>query len=347
MLGLSKSNRADSIRREALQRIEGRRLGRGDRGRGADRPSDIPAKGWKDILWRVWQQQGEDNISIIAGGVAYYALLALFPAIAALVSLFGLIADPTTIEAQIANLEDLMPAEALQILSDQARSVASAPSNGLGWGLIIGLLLTLWSASRGTNSLITALNIAYGESEKRNFFYLILLSYGLTVAALLFVILTLALIVAVPAAINLLGLNETPIAIAAGFARWPILAIAVMFALGVLYRVAPSRRDAKWRWVSWGAVAATALWLLGSAGFSLYVSNFGSYNETYGSVGAVVILLLWFNVSAYVILLGAELNAEVEHQTARDTTVSENDGAERPMGERGARMADSVGSAQD
>lgn len=347
MLGLSKRNRADAIRREALDRIEARRLGSGSRGRNATRPSEIPARGWKDILLRVWQQQGEDNISIIAGGVAYYALLALFPAIAALVSLFGLIADPATIEAQIANLDGLMPPDALKILSDQARSVASAPSEGLGLGVIFGLLLTLWSASRGTNSLITALNIAYGEKERRNFFVLIALSYGLTLAALLFVITTLALIVAVPAAINLFGLNGTPVAIAAGFVRWPILAIAVMFALGVLYRIAPCRRGAKWRWVSWGAVVATGLWLLGSAGFSLYVSNFGSYNETYGSVGAVVVLLLWFNVSAYVILLGAELNAEIEHQTARDTTVSDDGVTERPQGERGAVMADSVGAAQD
>ncbi|BAI76034.1 ribonuclease BN (plasmid) [Azospirillum sp. B510] len=312
------------------------------RGRGADSPSEIPKKGWKDILLRVWDEQSGDNVSMLAAGVSYYALLAIFPAVAALVSIFGLVADPAMIETQLSQLRGLLPPEALTIVSDQARKVATAPSQGLGFGLIFGLLLTLWSASRGTNSLVTALNIAYGEKETRGFLMLAALSMGLTVAGLLFVIVAMALIIAVPAAIAIVGLQDTPAGWIANLARWPILAAAIMLALAVFYRYAPDRREPRWRWVTWGSAMATMVWLLGSLGFSVYVSNFGSYNETYGSVGAVVILLLWFNLTSYVVLLGAELNAEIEHQTARDTTTRDGRPA-RPMGRRDAYVADTVG----
>ncbi|GLR82862.1 YihY/virulence factor BrkB family protein (plasmid) [Azospirillum oryzae] len=317
--------------------------GSGDgRGRSADSPSDIPKKGWKDILLRVWDEQSKDNVSMLAAGVAYYALLAIFPAVAALVSIYGLVADPAMIENQLNQLGSLLPPEALSIVSDQARKVATTPSQGLGFGLIFGLLLTLWSASRGTNSMVSALNIAYGEKETRGFIKLAMLSMGLTVAGLLFVILAMAMIVAVPAAINIIGLKDTPIGWIASLARWPILAVTIVLALAVFYRYAPDRREPQWRWVSWGSAVATVVWLLGSLGFSIYVSNFGSYNETYGSVGAVVILLLWFNLTSYVVLMGAELNAEIEHQTARDTTARDGRSA-RPMGRRDAYVADTVG----
>ncbi|WP_109076493.1 MULTISPECIES: YihY/virulence factor BrkB family protein [unclassified Azospirillum] len=340
MLGLSRRHYY-----EHRNRTGGRAAndGSGDgRGRSADSPSDIPKKGWKDILLRVWDEQSKDNVSMLAAGVAYYALLAIFPAVAALVSIYGLVADPSMIETQLNQLGSLLPPDALSIVSDQARKVATAPSQGLGFGLIFGLLLTLWSASRGTNSMVTALNIAYGEKETRGFLKLAMLSMGLTVAGLLFVILAIAMIVAVPAAITIIGLQNTPIGWIASLARWPILAVTIMLALAVFYRYAPDRREPRWRWVTWGSAVATVVWLLGSLGFSVYVSNFGSYNETYGSVGAVVILLLWFNLTSYVVLMGAELNAEIEHQTARDTT--DRDGrASRPMGRRDAYVADTVG----
>ncbi len=312
------------------------------RGRHADTPSAIPKAGWKDVLWRVWDELGKDNISMVAAGVAYYALLAIFPAVAAAVSIYGLVADPAGIEQQTGQLAGLLPPDALRIIHDQAQSVASAPPQGLGIAALFGLLLTLWSASRGTNSLITALNIAYGEEERRGFVKLAFLSLALTVAGLVFMIMTLALVVAVPAAISLLGLRGTPVDWIASLARWPILTVAVLIALAALYRYAPDRREPKWRWVTWGSALATALWLLGSAAFSIYVSNFGTYNETYGSVGAVVVLLLWFNLTSYVILLGAELNAEIEHQTARDTTREDGRG-EKPLGQRDAYVADTVG----
>ncbi len=312
------------------------------RGRRAEKPSDIPARGWKDILWRTWEEQGRDNMSIVAAGVAYYALFAIFPSIAALVSIYGLAFDPAGVDQQVQQLSGLLPQEALTVLADQAHAVASAPRQGLGFGVAFGFLLTLWSASRGVSSLLTALNIAYGEEEKRSFIKLALISLGLTIAGLLFLILTLALIVAVPAAINLLGLQDTPIAWIASLARWPILAGAIMIVLAVLYRYGPDRREPKWRWVTWGSAIATVVWILASVGFSIYVSNFGSYNQTYGSVGAGVVLLLWFNLTSYVILMGAELNAEIEHQTARDTTEQKGRG-EKPLGERDAYVADTVG----
>ena len=351
MLGLSRRHYYEH--RNRLNRLHGAQHGGGhgandrandgdSRGRSADSPSEIPKKGWKDILLRVWDEQSKDNVSMLAAGVAYYALLAIFPAIAALVSIYGLVADPSTIESQLNQLGSLLPPDALSIVSDQARKVATAPSQGLGFGLIFGLLLTLWSASRGTNSLVSALNIAYGEKETRGFLMLAALSMGLTVAGLLFVILAMALIVAVPAAIAIIGLQDTPIGWIASLARWPILAATIMLALAVFYRYAPDRREPQWRWVTWGSGMATVVWLLGSLGFSVYVSNFGSYNETYGSVGAVVVLLLWFNLTSYVVLLGAELNAEIEHQTARDTTDRDGRPA-RPLGQRNAYVADTVG----
>jgi membrane protein len=308
------------------------------RGRTADKPEDIPAKGWKDILWRVWEEQSEDNISMIAAGVAYYAILALFPAIGAAVSMYGLVADAGAIERQFDTLSGFLPGEALNVLKQQANMVASQPSGGLSIGVVVGLLFTLWSASRGVNALIGALNIAYEEREKRGFFRLAMLSVVMTLGGILFLIVTLAVVVVVPTILNLVPLGPVW-EWAASLARWPILAVAILGALAVLYRYAPSRNEPKWRWVTWGSVAAGAIWLLGSIGFSIYVSNFGNYNEAYGSVGAVVILLLWLNLTAYAILLGAELNAEMEHQTAKDTT----DAPDKPMGERGARMADTLG----
>lgn len=350
MLGLSRRHycahrdRADRHPEDRQATADGRGGGHRDgRGRTAETPSDIPARGWKDILLRVWDEQGKDNVSMLSAGVAYYALLAIFPAVAALVSIYGLVADPAMIETQLSQMRGLLPPEALSIVSDQARKVATAPSQGLGFGLIFGLLLTLWSASRGTNSLVSALNIAYGETERRGFLKLAALSMGLTVAGLLFVLVAMVMIVAVPAAIAIVGLKDTPIGWAASLIRWPILALAIVLALAVLYRYAPDRREPQWRWVSWGSATATTVWLLGSLGFSVYVSNFGSYNETYGSVGAVVVLLLWFNLTSYVVLLGAELNAEIEHQTTRDTTKRRDGQPGRPMGRRDAYVADTVG----
>lgn len=309
----------------------------GRRGRAAERPGDIPPRGWLEVLRRVWYEQSQDNISMIAGGVAYSGLFAIFPALAALVSIFGLVANPQTIEAQFGLLQGVLPQEATTLLQGQLTKVASTAGGTLSFGVAGGLLLTLWSASSGVKALMNALNIAYEEPEKRSFVRLSLQALVLTLGAILFVIFAFALVVALPVALGFIGLGSVA-ETAVSLLRWPLLAASIMLGLAVLYRWGPSRRLAKWRWVSPGAMAATALWLLASIAFSVYVSNFSSYNETYGSVGAVIILLLWFYISSYAVLLGAELNAELERQTARDTTIGDS----RPLGRRAAYVADTV-----
>jgi membrane protein len=308
------------------------------RGRGADTPRQIPAAGWRDVLWRVKDEMAKDNLSLVAAGVAFYALLAIFPAIAATVSIYGLVVDPQTVSDQLAATSEVLPAETRGLIGEQLTRVTSSASSALSLGAIISLLLALWSANKGTQSLISALNIVYDEPEKRGFIRLTLISLGMTLGIILFLIVGLAAIAAMPALFGNLGLPET-VRRLASWLRWPILGLIFVIGLAVLYRFAPSRNEPRWRWVSWGAVVATVLWLIGSALFSWYVSNFGSYNETYGSIGAVAVLMMWFWLSALIVLLGAELNAEMEHQTGRDTTR----GAEEPMGERGAYVAGTVG----
>lgn len=307
-------------------------------GQMATRPGQIPAKGWRDIFIRVRDGLTENNVSIIAAGVAFYGLLGIFPALAALISIYGLMANPADVQQQISSLSSLLPNEAHSLLNRQLTDIASGSATALGAGALIGLLVTLWSASQGIKSLMTALNIVYHEQENRSFIKFTAVALLLTIGALMFAILALGLIVALPALLGNLGLQEET-QIWVSWLRWPLLILCVMVSLAVIYRYGPSRRNPRWQWVSWGAAIATLLWIVGSGLFSLYVSHFGSYNETYGSVGAVVILLMWFYVSAFVVLLGAELNAEMEHQTSKDSTV----GRSKPIGKRGAYMADTVG----
>ena len=310
-------------------------------GRNAAKPQEIPKRGWWQVLKRVWDELGADNISHIAAGVGFYSLLAIFPAFAALVALYGLVADPATVEQQAQALANFLPQEALKLLTDFLHNLVSAEKQTLGVGLLISIGLALWSARVGTGALMTSLNMAYGETEKRNFISFNLVALALTGALVVFGILAIVTVAVIPVVLKFLPLPEAWIE-AISAVRWPVLGLMVMVMLSVIYRFAPSREKPRWQWVTPGAIAATVLWVVGSALFSLYVGRFGSYNETYGSLGAVIVLLLWFWLSAYVILLGAELNAELEHQTARDTTT----GPEQPMGTRGARMADTVaGSA--
>jgi membrane protein len=309
-----------------------------ERGRQARRPRDIPRPGWRDIALRVKEETIRDNLSIIAAGVAFYAMLAIFPALAALVSIYGLVADPAQVSQHMASIGQMLPEQAYQILDQQLSSVAGSAGGALTIGAIGGLLLALWSAARGMKAMLLALDITYDEEEKRGFIRFNALALLLTLGAVLFIILALALIAILPALLGGLGLPETVQTLLV-WLRWPLLGLLVILGVAVLYRFGPDRDQPRWRWVSLGAVLATVLWLVVSALFSWYVSNFGSYQETYGAMGAVVILLMWFYITAYAILLGAEINAEMEHQTEADTTR----GAERPMGERDAHMADSRG----
>ena len=317
---------------------KGKYSGRDDHGRGADRPSRIPRPGWKDVLIRVKDEQKKDNLSIVAAGVAFYALLAIFPALIAMVSIYGLVADPATVQRQLEEVGHLLPPEAFQVIEQQLVNIVAQSGGALGIGVLGGILFAVWSASKGMTAMITALNITYDEEEKRGSIKLIGTALLMTLGAIFFFLLSLFIIVAVPAFLSTVGLPGALEPLVA-FLRWPLLAGCVILALALLYRFAPSRSRPQWRWVSWGSVLAAVLWIVFSGIFSIYVSRFGNFNETYGSIGAVIILLLWFFLTAYIFLIGAEFNAELEHQTARDTTHDPH----RPMGRRGARMADTLG----
>jgi membrane protein len=307
------------------------------RGRSADRPQQIPARGWIDILKRSWREMSEDNISIIAAGVAFYALLAIFPALGAALSIYGFFADPADVSEQLASMGGMLPGDAQSLLQGQLSELTSQPKAALSFGALFGVLLALWSASAGVKTLMTALNIAYEEEEKRGLIRYHAAALAMTLGAIVSALVAIALVAVLPPLIEALPLPDW-LHWALSLVRWPILAVLVMIGLAVLFRYGPSRNKARWNWVSAGAIAATVLWIVGSLLFSWYAANFANYNETYGSVGAIVALLMWFYLTAYVVLLGAELNAEMERQTRRDTTR----GPREPMGERGARMADTV-----
>lgn len=308
------------------------------RGRKARSPREVPGAGWRDILLRVKRRISHDRLSIVAAGVAFYALMAVFPALVALVALYGLAFDPQQVSEQMAALGGMLPRQASDILLGQLHDLVRTDSTALGIGAIVGVLVALWSASAGIRTAMQALNVAYNEEEKRGFIRFYATALLLTLVALVGVGLVIAIIVALPIAMKFIGFGSLAENLVL-FVRWPIVALAVLLGLAILYRYGPSREAPRWEWVSHGALLATVLWLIGSILFSLYVSHFGSYNKTYGSAGAVVILLTWFLLSAYVVLIGAEINAESERQTREDTTT----GPEQPLGKREAYAADTVG----
>lgn len=312
------------------------------RGRTAARPSDIPAPGWKDILLRTYKSMSEDRLFALAAGVTYYVLLALFPGMAALVSIYGMIADPADIGHRLDALSGTIPQSAIDLMRGQLQHLASQNEQALGLAFIGGVLGSLWGANAAVKALFDALNVVYGEREKRNFLKLNALSLFFTACFVLFLVLAMTGIVAVPAVLDLLHLGSMSELII-NLLRWPALLLLVILGLALVYRYGPSRADARWRWVSWGSAAAAFLWLGVSMLFSWYAGNFGSYDKTYGSLGAVAAFMVWTWLSMTVVLTGGELNAEIEHQTARDSTT----GRPKPMGARGARMADTLGAAQD
>jgi len=312
-----------------------------DRGRLAQKPSEIPAKGWKDIFWRVYDRFSRDRMLLVAAGVTFYALLAFFPAIAALVSLYGLFADPSTVSKHLEALSGILPGGAMDLIGDQVKRITAKGRSTLGLAFFSGLAVSLWSANAGMKAMFDALNIAYEEDEKRSFVALTLQSLGFTLGALVFIPVTLGAVVALPVVLKILPFGNI-VEWLLSILRWPILYGIAVVCLACLYRYGPSREKAQWRWLTWGSAFAATIWLVGSILFSWYVANFGTYNETYGSLGAAVGFMTWVWLSTTVVLVGAEINAEMEHQTARDTTVR----PEKPMGARGARMADTVGEAK-
>lgn len=274
-------------------------------------PAKIPFSGWKTVSIGVKEQIASDNVAIVSAGVAFYAFLAIFPAIMALISIYGLAIDPQQIQAQLAQLSSMMPEQAFDILQGRVDNLMETSETSLGWGTAIGVLFSLWSANKGTKSLFTGVDIAYNTANARGFFKQNALSLLFTLGAIVLVILSLALIVAFPALVNTFGLPGSLDTII-GWTRWLVLAIIVIFFLSLVYKYAPTKSQPGIRWVLPGATLATVLWLIASWGFSFYVSNFGNYGEMYGSISAVVVLLLWLFLTSFIILLGAEFNSETE-----------------------------------
>ena len=314
-----------------------------DRGRGrhARTPSDIPARGWKDILLRVYENISEHRILALAAGVTFYSLLAIFPAIAALVAIYGLFADPATLGDRLATLADVLPGGALDVIQDQLTRVASQHGSTLGVTFIVSLAISLWSANAAMKSIFDTLNIVYGEKEKRSLITLNAVSLSFTIAGIVFVLLAFAAMVVLPPALKYLGMSDfADLLVRVG--RWPALFVIVSIALAFIYRYGPSRDRPQWRWTTWGSAFATFGWLVASILFAWYAQNFGNFNKTYGSLGAVIGFMTWIWISAIVILIGGELDAEMEHQTASDTTT----GRPKPIGARHAQMADTLGPAK-
>lgn len=287
----------------------------GPDGIGADDPTDIPAAGWKAIALRTKEQVKSDAVSVLAGGVAFYSVLAIFPAMIATLSIYGLVSDPADVARQIDELSAGLPDEVRRLLVAQLEAVASTSGSSLTAGLVVSVLAALWAASKGMKALIEAINVAYDEDETRGFVELRVLAYGFTVGGVLLVVTTVFAITALPA----LGDHLGPVGrVTASIVRWPILAAVMLLGLAVIYRFAPARENAPWQWVTPGSLTAGLLWIVGSVLFAVYVNNFGSYNDTYGSIGAVVVLMLWLYLTAFVVLLGAELNGEAERQTSAE-----------------------------
>lgn len=306
------------------------------RGKTADAPTRIPPQGWKEIALRVYQQMTEDRLLAVAAGVTFYALLALFPAIVALVSLYGLTADLATLDGHLDAFAGVVPASSLGFVREQVARIVTKSDGALGFAFAFGLVVALWSANAGMKAMFDALNVVYDEREKRSFVMLNLLSLLFTAGALVFVLLAFNAVVVLPIVLSYVGLGGVEPLLSLG--RWPALLLVVILGLSALYRFGPSRSPAKWRWITPGSLLAAALWIAGSLAFSWYAENIATYNETYGSLGAAIGFMTWIWMSAIVVLLGGELNAEIEHQTAVDSTT----GRPRPLGARGAQMADTV-----
>jgi membrane protein len=322
----------------AVQALRAKQSGRG---RKAETPSQISWRGWKDIGLRTYWEIQSDRLLALAAGVAFYSLIALFPAVAAAVSIYALFAAAGTISKHLSLAADIVPAATIDMLREEIVRVAATSEGKLTLGFLFGLGLALWSANAGMKAIFDALNIIYDEQEKRSLVRLNLVSLFFTLCAIGVALLAIGAVAVFPlllAAFDLSSIDQPVI----GYLRWPVMFGLAIFGLAMLYRYGPSRRLAKWRWVSVGSVLAAVTWLGVSSLLSWYLGNVANYNATYGALGAVVGLMIWMWLSIVVVLVGAELNSEIEHQTARDSTV----GVDKPLGVRGAVMADTVGVAE-
>ncbi|HEX6858934.1 MAG TPA: YihY/virulence factor BrkB family protein [Caulobacteraceae bacterium] len=307
------------------------------RGRAATSPLEIPPLGWKDILWRTWRETMRDKLPIVAAGITFYVLLAIFPALGAFVSLYGLFSDVSTVQHQLQDLAPVVPASVLQIIGEQMMRLAATHSAKLTTAFFVSVLISVWSANAGMKVMLEGLNVTYDETEKRDFVPRTAMTYGATFATLMFLVTITSLLVGIPPLLRALGAQNWEVYWSP--ARWAVVYLVTTTAFAVAYRHGPSRRKARWRWVVVGAVVAALVWMLGSMSFSGYINHATRLDATYGPLGAVIAFMLWVWFSIMVLLLGAELNAEIEHQTACDSTTGEP----MPMGQRGAAMADTVG----
>jgi membrane protein len=322
--------------RATMDRTDGEERER-TRGRQAAHPAQFPARSWRRILYRIWIGIGRDHLSIIAAGVAFFCMLAFFPAIAALIALYGLLADPAQIGQTLQVLQPVLPHDVFEMLKGQIDQLTSAGRTRLGIASLISIGLTLWTSRAGVSALTEGLNVVYRETDTRNIIIQYLMSLVLTVAAMVVAIIALLAVVALPALLHFSDLGPAG-RILAQVLPLSVLGFASVFAIGGLYRYGPHRARARKRWLSPGALIATAGWVAVSLALSIYVARFADFNKTYGSIGAIVGLMFWLYATAFVVLLGAELNAEMELETEKDTTT----GRARPMGERGAYVADHV-----
>lgn len=311
-------------------------------GRDANSPHEIPVEGLRDVIWRVVNAVIADRVTLIAAGVTYFLLLSLFPALGALVALYGFVADPTTIMGHIGFLASVFPPGSFDLIPNQLTALTQQKPSTLSFAFVTGLVLALWSANSGMKALFDAMNVAYQEDEKRSLIGLNLLSLAFTFGALLIAIILIAAIGVLPAALAYLWLDRWQ-ELLARFARWPFILVFVGCGIAVIYRYGPNREQAKLKWLSWGVVLSTLLWLAASILFSFYLENFANYNATYGTLGALIGLMVWVWISVIILIVGAELNAELEHQTVRDSTT----GSPEPMGRRGAFVADTLGKSAD
>lgn len=312
------------------------------RGREAQSPSEIPARGWLDIAARIWQHLLADRAGLAAAAVTFYLFLAIVPALAILVSVYGLYTDPSAIEDQVNLLTGFLPQAGLDLIHRELERITGARTGTLSLSLIVSFLISLWSANNAVRALFQAMNVAYKEQEKRNFFSLLGLSLSFTFSAVFVAIFVINLVVVAPIALSFFGLSSTP-AFLGAVASPLLLFVIVNIAIASLYRWGPSRKPAKWRWITWGSFLASLAWMAVAAGFAGYLANWANYGATYGSLGTIIGLMFWIYFSAYVVIVGAEIDAEIEHQTSRDSTI----GPDRPMGSRGAVMADTIGEPRD
>jgi membrane protein len=307
-------------------------------GRTADSPLQIPVRGWKQVVVRTWKQSSEDNVGLVAAGVAFYAFLALVPLLGATVLTYGLVADPQTVASNVKSLASVLPQDAAKLIGEQLMSVVQTSGGKKGFGLLLAIGIAIFGARNAAGSIITALNIAYEEEETRGFLRVNLLSLAITAGAVLMAVIALLAIAALGYLERLFPHAPAFLLVIGKIVSYVLLLLGAAAAAATLYRYGPNRKKAKWEWITPGTVFASVSWLLLTFGFGFYVAHFGNYNKTYGSLATVVILVTWLYLSAYVFLFGAELNSELEHQTAKDTT----EGAPKPLGHRGAWSADHV-----